>query len=511
MKPTISLIAASFLLTIPAIADISLPNVFTDHMVIQRDQENPIWGTAEANEKIKISIGGKKVSTKADKEGNWRTELPAFPAGGPHTITIKGSSTVSIEDVLVGEVWFCSGQSNMEWPVRLSYGAEVEATAANHPKIRFLHVPNHGTDQPQDNFEGQWEVCSPDTAPHFSAVGYYYGQTLHAALGVPIGLIDNAWGGSAAEAWVPREKLENDGRFEEMLNHWDERVTNFDQVAYEDYVKRYNEWAASGFKGEPMEWNKTVHPITGQHRPSNIYNGMVHPLSGYGIRGVIWYQGESNGDRAEQYRHLFPLMVETWRDNWGQGDFPFYWVQLADWQEEVDTPGDSGWAELREAQTLSMDVLPNSGQAVIIDIGEGRDIHPRNKKTVASRLVRWPLANIHGHDISYQSPRYSYSEINGNRIRVTLDHVSGGGLWAFDTQEIKGFSIAGEDQSFVWAQAKIIDQNTIEVWSDEIELPVAVRYGWAQNPVINLFDRNGLPVTPFRTDDWPVTSTGKVK
>ncbi len=508
--PLLFTFLASSLSLPPLQADVTLPNVFTDHMVLQREQANPIWGTADANEELSIIVAGNVISATADSNGKWRTKLPPLPAGGPHTLKVSGSSEVEIRDVLVGEVWFCSGQSNMEWPTNNSYGAEVEIAAANHPQIRLLSVPRNGTDVPQDNFEGKWEICSPDTIPHFSAIGYQYGKTLHDALNVPIGLIDNAWGGSSAESWIPRDTLESHDRYDALLKHWDEKVENFDEEEYKAYVKKYEEWAASGYPQPGMNWNKTVNPVTGQHRPANIFNGMVNPFSGYGIKGVIWYQGESNGGRAEQYLHLFPLLVQTWREKWEQGDFPFYWVQLADFGDQAEEPGEDSWAELRDSQTSAMDVLTNSGQAVIIDIGEGRDIHPRNKKTVASRLVRWALANDYGYDIAYQSPRYKEMRIEGNKVIISFDHLSDEGLYSFDTNEIYGFSIAGADKTFVWAKATIIDKSTVEVWAEGIESPQAVRYGWAQNPEVNLYDRNGLPVTPFRTDDWKWLSAGKV-
>jgi sialate O-acetylesterase len=511
VKPVLFCCATLIMMTSHVVAEVVLPNIFTDHMVLQRDQENPIWGSADANREISVTIAGKEVLTSSDDNGKWRVQLPALPAGGPHKITVKGETIAEIQDVLVGEVWFCSGQSNMQWPVERSYGADVEFAAANYPEIRLLTVKQHGTSVPQENIEGVWQACSPKTVAEFSAVGYHYGQLLHKALGVPVGLIDNAWGASSAEAWIPRETLESAGRYDEMLAMWDERAATFDEAEFQDYRKRYKEWAASGHKGPPMEWSRTIHPLNGQIRPSNIYNGMVHPLKGYGIRGVIWYQGESNASRAEQYQHLFPLLIETWREVWQQGDFPFYWVQLADFGNEEKDPGENDWAELREAKTLTMDILPHTGQAVIIDIGEGRDIHPRDKKTAASRLVRWPLANEHGFEMAYQSPRFSDMEVRDNKIRIRLDHVSDEGLWSFDTAEISGFSIAGEDRKFVWAKARIVEGKMLDVWSDEVEQPVAVRYGWAKNPKLNLFDRNGLPVTPFRTDDWPMTTAGKVK
>ncbi len=506
--PTLALTITS-LATATLQAEVSLPKVFTDHMVLQREQANPIWGSANPGEKLTLSLAGNVLSVEANQDGSWRTKLPPLPAGGPHTLTIAGSSKIEIKDVLVGEVWFCSGQSNMEWPVSNTNSAEVEIAAANHPQIRLLSVERNGTDIPQDDINGQWKVCSPETVGDFSAIGYYYGKTLNAALGVPIGLIDNAWGGSKAESWVPRDTLESDDRYAAMLEHWDEKVKNFNAEEYDAFMQKFKEWEQAGYPQPGLNWDDTVHPVSGQHRPANIYNGMVHPLIGYGIKGVIWYQGESNGTRAEQYLDLFPLVVKTWREKWGQGDFPFYWVQLADFGAEQTTPHDEDWAELRDSQTSAMDVLPNSGQAVIIDLGESHNIHPRNKMTVANRLVRWPLAKDYGFDIAYQSPRYSGMEIVGNKIRISFDSVSEQGLYSFDTDDIHGFSIAGDDQKFVWAEAKIVDPTTVEVWAEDIENPVAVRYGWANNPKVNLYDYNGLPVTPFRTDDWKWLSAGK--
>jgi sialate O-acetylesterase len=243
-------------------------------------------------------------------------------------------------------------------------------------------------------------------------------------------------------------------------------------------------------------------PLLGNQRPANLYQGVLNPIIGYGIRGVIWYQGESNAGRAYQYRHMFPLMITTWRDAWKQGDFPFYWVQLADFRNEVEAPAESGWAELREAQTMTLS-LPKTGQAVIVDLGEGRDIHPRNKQGVAKRLARWALANDYGIDVPYRSPEYKSMERQGAKIVLTFDHTGKSGLYTFDVNEPIGFTIAGEDKEFVNAQAKVIAPNKIEVWSDEISEPSAVRYAWADNPICNVQSREGLPLTPFRTDDWP--------
>lgn len=318
---------------------------------------------------------------------------------------------------------------------------------------------------------------------------------------MPVGLIDNAWGGSAAEAWVRRDILESDKRYSELIESWEKTDHEYDTKKEKAiFQAKLKTWAANGEKGQRPRTPRN--PLTGNQRPSNIYNGVFYPTVGYGIKGAIWYQGESNASRAFQYRHLFPLMIQSWRDEWGQGDFSFYYVQLADFRATVPEPADSDWAELREAQTMTMDALENVGQAVIIDVGEGRDIHPRDKHTVAKRFARWALAKDYGIDIVHQSPTYKTMKVKGSKATLFFDHV-GKGLYSFDTREPVGFSIAGKDQLFVWTQARIVDKNTIEVWSDAIDKPASIRYAWDDNPECNLFSRDGLPATPFRTDDWP--------
>ena len=491
-------------------ADVTLPNIFGDHMVLQREQANPVWGKADPGEAVTVSIAEQSHTTQADANGDWRINLVPLPASfEPKTLQVSGlNSQVSFTDVLVGEVWICSGQSNMQWPLSNTYNGAVEIAAANHPQIRLISVPQVGTQDAQDNFDGAWSVCTPGSAHNFSAVGYLFGSRIHAALGVPVGLIDNAWGGSAAEAWVPRDVLESDGNYTELLSSWDERVAAYTDEIHAAKVAEYKAWQKAG-KPKPHQ----RHPRdfrAGQHRPANLFNGVLNPTIGYGIRGVIWYQGESNSGRAYQYRSLFPLMITTWRDLWQQGDFSFYWVQLADFMEEVPEPSDSTWAELREAQTMALS-LPNTGQAVIIDAGEGRDIHPRDKTTVANRLVRLALANDYGYSIDAQSPRYASMQTKGSAIALSFDHVSDQGLNSFDVRDPIGFTIAGEDKVFVKADAKIIGKNKVLVSNANVPNPVAVRYAWANNPVANLQDRNGLPVTPFRTDDWPGITVNAVK
>ena len=485
-----------------ALSEVRLPAIFSDHLVLQQGQANPVWGWADAGESVTVSLGDQQHETRADDDGRWRVKLSPLEAGGPHRLVVKGNNQIELADVLVGEVWVCSGQSNMAWPVKAANDADLEIASADYPQIRLISVPQVGTQEPQDDFNGSWQLCSSETVGEFSAVGYFFGRQLHQALGVPIGLIDNAWGGSACEAWVRRDLLTADERYAPLMEKWAATEATYDhEKAMAGYQTRLAAWKAAG--ADPAKRPQAPrNQLAGQHRPANLYNGVLLPIVGYGIRGAIWYQGESNSGRAYQYRELFPLMIQNWRDDWGQGDFPFYWVQLADFQAEVTEPADSGWAELREAQTMTMSKLPNTGEAVIIDLGEGRDIHPRNKQDVAKRLARWALAKDYGWEIPCQSPTLASAEFADGKCLLTFDHV-GSGLYTFDTREPVGFAIAGEDRKFVWATAETVGKNQVRVWSDQVPEPVAVRYAWANNPVCNLRSREGLPVTPFRTDDWP--------
>ena len=485
--------AALSVLVSPVLADIRLPALFTDHMVLQQGQKNRVWGWADPGEEVIATIAGQRHTAKADDKGKWLLTLDPLAVGGPHTLSLAGKNKLAVEDVLVGEVWICSGQSNMQWSVSQSNDADLEIKTAKYPRIRFISVPQVGTQEPQDNFQGSWKVCAPNTVGELSAVGYYFGRQLHQTLDVPIGLIDDAWGGSACEAWIRRDILAQDEQYKPLLDRWAQI-----EATLADAVK-------SKAKGAP---NPNV--LTGNARPGNIYNGVLKPTIGYGIRGAIWYQGETNAGRAYQYRDLFPLMIKSWREEWQQGDFPFYWVQLADFKAQKDQPADSDWAELREAQTLTMDKLPNTGEAVIIDVGEGRDIHPRNKQTVGLRLARWALARDYGlSDLAHQSPRYKSMEKQGSKIVLSFDHV-GAGLYTFDVTKPIGFAIAGSDQKFVWADAVLEGKDKIVVISPQVAEPAAVRYAWADNPVCNVYSREGLPLTPFRTDDWKgVTADAK--
>ncbi len=487
-------------------AEVEVPNVFSDHMVLQQGQKNPVWGKAEPGEKITVRFAGQEKSAVTDKDGNWKVYLdPVKATAEPQSLEIAGNGSKRVfADVLVGEVWMCSGQSNMAWSIDAINDYDMEIETANYPNIRLLKVPRVGTQEPQFNIDASWLVCTPENIKKFSAPGYLFGRRLHHALNVPVGLIYNAWGGSDLEAWLSIETLKAAGQ-DEYLAEWNEYLSHYTDETLEQEKVEYEKWLADGKPGKKRFEPSDVR--TAQRRPANIYNGVLLPTIGYGIKGVVWCQGESNIGRAYEYRSLFPQLINTWRAQWGQGDFPFYWIQLADHNDEKPEPAESYWAELREAQTMTLS-LPNTGEAVVIDLGEARDIHYRNKQAAASRLARHALAKEYGFQIATESPRYQSMSVDGNTVTLTFDHVATH-LYAFDVPEVKGFAIAGADKKFVWAKAEIVGKDKVKVWSDEIREPVAVRYGWADNPVVNLYDRNSLPVTPFRTDDWPVGTMGK--
>ena len=514
-RPRLALFILTVALALPPVvrAELKIPAIIGDHMVLQQKQANPIWGWDTPGTEVTVTLGDQVKKAKAGDDGKWTVKLDPLPANAtPATLVIAGTSTRNLTDVLVGEVWMCSGQSNMGMTVSGDWKAQVESLASNHPNLRLITVPIVGTQEKQNDFKGEWQAANSQNCMSFTAVGFFYGRYLHEILGVPVGLINNAWGGSAAEAWVRRESIESDPRFASLVEGWkqkeallqsEEEKAKYAAVvaAWEEQVKA----AKAAGKAAPRQPASPQQQLSGNSRPGNIFAGMVHPTLGYGMKGVIWYQGESNAGRAWEYRSLFPYMIEQWRAEWGQGDFPFYWVQLADYKDEVSEPGDAQWAELRESQTRTL-TLPNTGEAVIIDIGEANDIHPKNKYDVAARLVRWALAKDYGiANMEPQSPLYRDMTVAGDKVNLTFDHVDGG-LRSVDVNIVKGFAICGEDRKWVWADAKIIGADKIEVSGKGIAAPVAVRYAWADNPVCNVHSKNGLPLNPFRTDDFPMTT-----
>lgn len=473
LKSTI--ILALLLASFQMFSQISLPTMFTDNMVIQQKSNNPIWGKAKPNSKVtvKTSWNNKEYIAESDKEGNWKTAIETPSAGGPYTIKISNNrKSTELKNVMVGEVWICSGQSNMEWPVG-DFGKvanyEEEIRNAKYPNIRLLQVEKNTSDQPLQEIKAAgngWQECSPETIDKFSATAYFFGRNLHENLDIPIGLINTSWGGTVAEAWTSEESLS-------QLPEFVERIEDFNNKNY------------ANDPGNP-------------NHPTTLYNAMIAPIVPYGIKGAIWYQGESNDSRAYQYQTLFPLMISDWRTKWGY-DFPFYYVQLANFMEMNDEPVESNWAELREAQLKTLN-LDNTGMAVIIDIGDAKDIHPKNKQDVGKRLALQALENTYNQNIVGSGPIYQSYKIENGGIRIYFEENKS--KLKVKGNEIKGFSIAGPDKKFYWADAKI-ENNEVVVSSPHVKFPMAVRYAWSNNPECNLYNDKDLPASPFRTDDWP--------
>ncbi len=487
-------------------ADIRLPSIIGDNMVLQGGDVVRIWGWADPNEEIAVSVSWHKTgwTIQAGDDGKWMFKMSAPEAGGPYEMTLKGKNAVTVKNILVGEVWVCSGQSNMQWPVKQSANAEQEIAAAKYARMRLFSVERKVAQTPQENCTGKWVECSPETVGDFSAVAYFFGRELHKGLNVPVGLIHTSWGGTPAESWTSPAVIEEDTVFEPIVARYKEAVANY-PTAQKEYDEKLEQWKknvekakAEGTKA-PSRPREPLGP-TSPWAPASLHNAMIAPLVPYAIRGATWYQGESNAGRACQYRDLFPAMIKSWWKTWPQGGFPFLYVQLANYMQTKDEPGESAWAELREAQLMTLD-LPDTGMAVAIDIGDANNIHPTNKQDVGKRLALWALAHIHGKNVVCSGPLYQSMEKKDNKIILRFDHI-GGGLAAKDGGPLKGFAIAGQDHKFVWADARI-EGDTVVVSSDKVTEPVAVRYAWADNPVCNLYNKAGLPASPFRTDTWP--------
>jgi sialate O-acetylesterase len=503
------------------LAEVRPHAMFTDHMVLQRGTGTPVYGTADPGEQVTVTFGDRPGKTvAADDKGKWRVDLDLEPVPSPVELTVAGpTNAVTFADVLVGDVWICSGQSNMELTVVDSNNAKTEIENATHPTIRLFYVKKKIAPEPIDTVDGRWQVCSPQTVRDFSAVGYFFGRQLNQDLNVPIGLINSNWGGTPAEAWISQAALESEpllARFVEYkatgMAQWPEA-----KVKWAEAKKKYQaDLAAWNKEFGPGSNNPATRPGAATPKPTppqppgvpigpeapwlpaGLFNGMINPIIPYAIKGVIWYQGEANVGRGLEYRTLFPAMIKSWRDSWGRGDFPFYHVQLANFMAREPEPGESGWAELREAQSMTAANIPNGGQAVIIDIGDEKDIHPRNKQDVGRRLALVALAKTYGKDMEYSGPVFDSMTIDGNVARLKFTHA--GGMTSKSTDgKVKGFAIAGEDKTFVWADATI-EGDTVLVSSPKVEKPIAVRYGWADNPEVSLYNSAGLPASPFRTD-----------
>ena len=445
----------------PSFGQIKLPAVIGDNMVLQQNSEVAIWGWGDPASQIKVSGSWSKdtVKTKVSNQSEWKVKIRTPSAGGPFTVSITGSEEVVLTNVMIGEVWICSGQSNMEWSADSKINnAEEEIRNANNPNIRFFHVRKLGSETPQDNCFAKWESCTPETMHSFSAIGYFFGRELQQNLNIPVGIIEVAWGGTPAEVWVRADLVESDPLLK----------------ACADKLETYDWWPS---------------------KPGVVYNGMISPVIPYRIAGAIWYQGESNTKSPESYRRLFKTLIENWRRDF-ENDFPFYYVQIAPFAygKEQKAP------LIREMQMQTMDV-PKTGMVVVSDLVDNvKDIHPRNKLDVAKRLANWALAETYNvKELAYKNPLYQSMSIEKSKIRISFENVSNGLKVTGD--EITSFEIAGDDQVYKPAKVKIVD-NTVLVSSKEVKAPVAVRFSFSNDAIGNLFSREGLPVAPFRTDDW---------
>jgi len=489
---TILVFTSLFVAAADSRAELRLHALFGDNMVLQQGTTVPVWGWADDAEVVTVQFLGQKVSTKA-KGGAWTLKLRHLKAGGPDTLTVSTKTeTIQLTNVLVGDVWVCSGQSNMEWLLSKASEPQADIAAAANPNIQLFTVPKLKAVSPTNDVGSDWKECGPQTVSNFSAVAYYFGRDLQKARRVPVGLIHTSWGGSPAEAWMSDAVLRANPRYQKEIIE-----------SYETARRQYEEARAAWEAGD----RTGRRPGAPRWKPSELYNGMIAPLIPVAIKGAIWYQGESNVNRAEQYRALFADLIRNWRRDWHAGNFAFLCVQLAPYRAIKPEPGDSAWAELREAQLLATKTLPGVGMAVITDVGDEKDIHPRKKEPVGARLALAARHVAYGERIVYSGPIFRKMTVKDGRAILHFKHV-GSGLEARDG-ELKGFAICGADRKFVWAKAEILSKDTIAVSSPEVPAPVAVRYGWADCPVVNLWNKNGLPASPFCTDNFPLTTAAQ--
>lgn len=508
--------AINIMIVFASYADVKMPAIFADNMILQQNQKVPVWGWAEPGENVTVEFGVQKKETVADVRGEWMLKLdPSKASSEPSELIVSSSignpsspeampgqsRQLKIKNVLVGEVWLCSGQSNMALNVLAAQNAKQEISDAKYPEIRQFTVFRKVSPKPEPNMSGKWMICTPDKAGEFTAVGYFFAREIYKALKVPVGIINASVGDTPAAAWTPWDAMGKDPNLAPILQRFKQ-----DCIGSEEKLKDYQEWKkaveeakAAGTKppngiGEPM------HDMNFR-RPSGLFNGMIHPLVPYAFRGVLWYQGEYDGPRAAEYSHLLPAMIGSWRQIWGAGDFPFYIVQLANYGREKTNPNQCGaWPFLREAQAATAAKLPNCGLAVAIDVGEAGNIHPTNKQEVGRRLALLALnKDYNNKDVVYSGPIFKSMSIEGKDVSITFDSL-GGGLLS-KGEELKGFAVAGSDKIYYWADAKI-NGNTIFVSSAKVDKPVAVRYAWGDNPACSLYNKENLPAVPFRTDNW---------
>ncbi len=508
----------SLLLLSPGLlfAELSVPHFFSDRMILQRERAAAIWGKADAGAEVSVSFKGKSASTKTDANGKWKAQIEtgaADAAGAVLTIS-AGKDKLEINDVLVGEVWFASGQSNMAYTMNRSPEYAGLIAESRHPTLRVFNGPQVTAAENQDDIAGVWEASTPETVPTFSAVAFFFAQKLHLELGIPLGVIESPWGGKPVETFTSREALNTLPGTKALVDALLKDEASYDQAkADAAYATKLEQWKATmaAAKGKSADERKRLpkkpdapkRPLLTEGKPGVLYAAMIHPFVGYTMRGAIWYQGEGNAKAgAVPYDQTLPLMINDWRKRWAD-EFSFYYVQLASYRAASTAPGTPDpWALVQDRMRLVLGTTPKTGMAIINDVGEVNDIHPKNKKDPGERLARWALAKDYGKELIYSGPLFKSSEVKDGAIRVTFDQ-SGAGLKSRDGGALKRFEIAGAGKVWKWADAKIDGSDSVLVSSAEVKSPAAVRYAWASNPEgANLINSDGLPASVFRTDDW---------
>ncbi|MBS1792746.1 MAG: sialate O-acetylesterase [Acidobacteria bacterium] len=513
MKSILSLILMTLFSAVAFRAEVALPDILASSMVLQQNQKVPVWGTAAPGETVTVAFQKQKLTVVADGQGRWRVDLKPLKATfEPQTLTIEGQNKLVLTDILIGEVWLVAGQSNMQRLLRETADGDAAQKAADHPNIRLFNAGREVGFKKRTGRLGTWAACTPASVAEFSAAGYYFGVELEQALKTPVGLINTSWGGSQAEAWTPVEYLTANPDLKatvERTKIWEEerpRVKVEYAAAIEKWKIDSEKQKAAGVRPSP---SPGVPDALRDYRiAASIYDGMIAPLMPFAIKGAAWYQGESNEARAEQYNVLLPTMIRAWREKWGAGNFPFGIVQLPNYRAVKPEPEDAPWSFIREAQRRTAETVPATGLIVTIDIGEAGDIHPKNKLDVGRRMAAWALRDVYGRKLTL-GPRFKKAEIKNGKIVLTFDDV-GAGLRIKNGDRLAEFAIAGADKKFVWADARIVGRNRIEVSAASVAAPVAVRYAFNSNPKNpNLTNDSGLPASPFRTDDFPDPTAGK--
>ena len=485
-------------------AALALADVFGDNMVVQSGRPIPVWGRAGPGKRVSVSYAGRTAGAAADGQGRWRVTLePVAECPAPGTLEVRtedGAERLALTNIVAGEVWLASGQSNMEMTLRECQGGEEAIQGSRDPLLRVINVVNRSADTPQETLSGEWREAAPAAVRDLSGAAYFFARRLRSQLAVPVGIIQSDWGGTPVAAWMPRGTLEAHPLFTPLLEFWQEQLDAYPEKlkAYDSALAAWKQEKAAGKDPGPQP----AGPVGPGHRftPAGLYNAMIHPLIPFAMRGVIWYQGEHDAARAYQYRELFQAMINDWRVAWGQGDFPFLFVQLANLGAKPGQPAGGAWAEQREAQAMALR-LPRTAMAVTYDAGDPDNIHPRDKVTVGERLALAALGTVYGRPVVCSGPVYRSMEIEGGRAVVAFDQL-GGGLTARAGETLQGFAVAGRDQVFKWAEAEIRG-GTVVCSHPQIPEPVAVRYAWDGNPRGNLYNKEGLPALPFRTDLWP--------